>query len=276
VHAEGTTDGVDAGPSTLGHGAGAGASRAGTGARLEVRGLSVHFEGVKAVDLVDLDLDAGEILGLIGPNGAGKTTLVNALTGFQRPTSGTVHLDGVEITRWAPEQRARRGLVRTFQAVRLFSGLTVLENVAVVATATGLSGRQGRRLAYELLEQADLSAFAHLRARGIPAGFERRLGIVRALAARPTFLLLDEPAAGLNESESDDLVASLQAVRERTGCGLLVIEHDMRVIMKLCERIQVIDYGKTIAIGTPDEIQRNPDVITAYLGTERKLAHVDA
>lgn len=276
MHAEGTTDGVDAGPSALGHGAGAGASRAGTGARLEVRGLSVHFEGVKAVDLVDLDLAAGEILGLIGPNGAGKTTLVNALTGFQRPTSGTVHLDGVEITRWAPEQRARRGLVRTFQAVRLFSGLTVLENVAVVATATGLSGRQGRRLAYELLEQADLSAFAHLRARGIPAGFERRLGIVRALAARPTFLLLDEPAAGLNESESDDLVASLQAVRERTGCGLLVIEHDMRVIMKLCERIQVIDYGKTIAIGTPDEIQRNPDVITAYLGTERKLAHVDA
>lgn len=241
---------------------------------LETRGLCVHFEGVKAVDLVDLYLRRGEILGLIGPNGAGKTTLVNALTGFQRPTAGTILLDGDEITRWSPEQRARRRLVRTFQAVRLFNGLTVRENVTVVATATGMNGRQASRFASTLLEEAGLADLATLRAHGIPAGVERRLGLVRALAARPSFLLLDEPAAGLNEAESDDLVATLTAIRERTGCGLLVIEHDMRVIMRLCERIQVLDYGKTIAIGTPAEVQRDPAVLKAYLGTERKLASV--
>jgi branched-chain amino acid transport system ATP-binding protein len=244
-------------------------------AHLEVRGLSVHFEGVKAVDGIDLDLRQGEILGLIGPNGAGKTTLVNALTGFQRPTAGTVRLAGEDITRLPAEKRTRRGLVRTFQAVRLFSGLTVQENVAVVAAATGMNGREAQRLAATLLEDAGLGDLAELRARGIPAGMERRLGIVRALAARPRFLLLDEPAAGLNEQESDDLVTSLAAVRDRFGCGLLVIEHDMRVIMRLCERIQVIDYGKTISIGTPAEVQSDPAVITAYLGTERKLASVD-
>ena len=241
------------------------------GNRLEVHGLCVHFEGVKAVDGVDLELTRGEILGLIGPNGAGKTTLVNALTGFQRPTAGAMHLDGVEITRWSPQLRTRRGLARTFQAVRLFGGLTVLENVAVVAMATGLNGRAARRFAHELLAEADLADLAALQARGIPAGVERRLGIVRALAARPAFLLLDEPAAGLNEAESDELVTRLVAMRERYGCALLVIEHDMRVIMRLCERIQVIDYGKTISIGTPAEIQRDPAVLTAYLGTERKL-----
>lgn len=247
-----------------------------TGASLEVRGLCVHFEGVKAVDLVDLDLLQGEILGLIGPNGAGKTTLVNALTGFQRPTAGSISLAGEEITAWSPERRARRGLVRTFQAVRLFRGLSVLENVTVVGTATGMSSRHARRLAWELLEEAGLGHLATLPAQGIPTGFERRLGIVRALAARPAFLLLDEPAAGLDETESDELVASLRAVRDRTGCALLVIEHDMRVIMRLCERIQVIDYGKTIGIGTPAEIQRDPAVIKAYLGTERTIAHADA
>ena len=258
-------------------GAGARSSRAGTGgdSRLEVHGLCVHFEGVKAVDLVDLNLRQGEILGLIGPNGAGKTTLVNALTGFQRLTAGAIRLDEAEITGWSPERRTRHGLARTFQAVRLFNGLTVHENVAVVATATGMNGRQARRFAWELLEQAGLAELATLQARGIPTGFERRLGIARALAARPSFLLLDEPAAGLNESESDDLVDSLLAVRERTGCALLVIEHDMRVIMRLCERIQVLDYGKTISIGTPAEIQRDPAVIKAYLGTERKLAGVE-
>lgn len=253
-----------------------GATRTAADPHLEVTGLCVQFEGVKAVDLVDVKLQKGELFGLIGPNGAGKTTLVNALTGFQRPTAGTIRLAGEDITRWSPERRARRGLVRTFQAVRLFSGLTVHENVTVVAAATGMNGRAASRFAASLLADAGLASLGALRARGIPAGFERRLGIVRALAARPDFLLLDEPAAGLNEAESDELVTSLAGVRDRFGCALLVIEHDMRVIMRLCERIQVLDYGKTISIGTPDQVQRDPAVIKAYLGTERKLASVDS
>jgi len=243
--------------------------------RLEARRLTVRFQGLTAVDHVDLVLEQGEILGLIGPNGAGKTTLVNALTGFQRPTHGTVLLDGVDITSWSAHRRVRAGLARTFQAVRLFAGLTVLENVEVVATATGLSRREGRTLAYELLDSVGLRDLAERPARAVPAGLERRLGVVRALAARPSLVLLDEPAAGLNDVESDALVAALGSMRDRLGCGLLVIEHDMRVIMRLCERIQVIDYGKTIAIGTPAEVQRDPAVLKAYLGTERKLELVD-
>jgi ABC-type branched-subunit amino acid transport system ATPase component len=238
---------------------------------LECRGLKVHFEGVKAVDGVDLQLRSGEILGLIGPNGAGKTTLVNTLTGFQRPTAGSVHLDGVEVTGWPPDRLARVGLARTFQAVRLFAGLTVFENVELGAVGVGMTRRQAQRWAWELLERLDLTGMADVQASGVPHGMERRLALVRALATRPRFLLLDEPAAGLNEAESDALVAALAATRDDFTCALMVIEHDMRVIMRLCERIQVLDYGKTISIGTPPEVQRDPAVLTAYLGTEREL-----
>src|SRR2546428_837192 len=166
---------------------------------LEARGLKVHFGGVRAVDGVDLVLRKGEILGLIGPNGAGKTTLVNALSGFEKPTAGRVFLNGVDVTGWHPARLARKGLTRTFQSVRLFPGLTVLENVELGGVGVGMRRPAARRWARELLERLGLADKSATWATGLPHGLERRLGIVRALAAKPTFLLLDEPAAGLNE-----------------------------------------------------------------------------
>jgi len=233
---------------------------------LEARGLKIHFGGVRAVDGVDLTLHKGEILGLIGPNGAGKTTLVNALSGFQKPTAGTVLLNGTDVTGWKPSRLARKGLTRTFQSVRLFPDLTVLENVELGGVGVGLRRGAARRSAQELLERLNLDDKAHLYGTGLPHGLERRLGIVRALAAKPTFLLLDEPAAGLNESESDELVEVLTLIRDDFSCALVVIEHDMRLIMRLCERIQVLDYGKTISVGTPTEVRNDRAVLTAYLG----------
>jgi branched-chain amino acid transport system ATP-binding protein len=240
---------------------------AGNGAReLEARDLKVHFGGVRAVDGVDLVLRGGEILGLIGPNGAGKTTLVNALSGFEKPTAGTVLLNGRDVTGWSPHQLARHGLARTFQSVRLFADLTVLENVELGGVGVGMRRLAARRWALELLERLRLEDKAKMYATGLPHGLERRLGIARALGAKPSFLLLDEPAAGLNEQESDELVATLTLIRDDFSCALVVIEHDMRVIMRLCERIQVLDYGKTISIGTPAEVRRDPAVLQAYLG----------
>jgi branched-chain amino acid transport system ATP-binding protein len=233
---------------------------------LEARGLKVHFGGVHAVDGVDLELSKGEILGLIGPNGAGKTTLVNALSGFQKPTAGRVLLNGDDVTGWSPDRLARRGLTRTFQSVRLFSGLTVLENIELGGVGVGMRRPAARRAARELLERLGLGGMADAFATGLPHGLERRLGILRALAAKPTFLLLDEPAAGLNEHESDELVGALMLIRDDFSCALVVIEHDMRVIMRLCERIQVLDYGKTISMGVPAQVRADPAVLTAYLG----------
>jgi branched-chain amino acid transport system ATP-binding protein len=238
-------------------------------AAVDVRGVAVHFEGVKAVDGVDLRLSRGEILGLIGPNGAGKTTFVNAITGFQRLTAGSVHVDGTDVTGWAASRIARAGLARTFQSVRLFSRLSVLENVEAGAVGNGLRRSAARKLAFDLLDRFGLADRAHQLGAGLPHGEERRLGIVRALAGAPSYLLLDEPAAGLNEAEGDELVAALGRVRDDYGCGLLVIEHDMRVIMRLCERLQVLDYGKTISIGTPEQVRTDPAVLTAYLGRRR-------
>jgi branched-chain amino acid transport system ATP-binding protein len=233
---------------------------------LQARDLKVHFGGVHAVDGVDLVLTKGEILGLIGPNGAGKTTLVNALSGFQKPTAGTVLMNGHDVTGLSPHKLARRGLARTFQSVRLFPGLTVLENVELGGVGVGMRRPAARKWARELLERLKLDDMSDLYGIGLPHGLERRLGIVRALAAKPTFLLLDEPAAGLNEQESDELVDSLTLIRDDFSCALVVIEHDMRLIMRLCERIQVIDYGKTISIGTPAQVRSDPAVLTAYLG----------
>jgi ABC-type branched-subunit amino acid transport system ATPase component len=237
--------------------------------RLETRSVRVHFEGVKAVDDVDLVLDRGEILGLIGPNGAGKTTLVNVLSGFQPVLAGTVWLSGVNVTGWAPHRLARSGLARTFQNLRLFNNLTVLENVEVGAVANGFSRKEARRQASELLELLRLSDKTTERASALPQGEERRVGIARALATRPAFILLDEPAAGLNEAETRELMTMIAAFRDRLSCGVLVIEHDMRVIMGLSERIQVLDYGKTISVGDPTDVRKDPAVIKSYLGTRK-------
>lgn len=234
--------------------------------QLSTHALTVHFRGVKAVQEVDLSLRHSEILGLIGPNGAGKTTLVNAISGFQHPTRGTVRLAGVDVTGWPPHRLARAGLVRTFQNMRPFRDLTVRENIEAGAVATGATWRDARRRTSHLLEIVELADRANLRADSLPYGAERRLGIARAAATAPKFLLLDEPAAGLNEVESDALVRLVLTLRSELGCGILVIEHDMRVIMRLCERLHVLNFGITISVGTRDDVRADPAVIAAYLG----------
>jgi branched-chain amino acid transport system ATP-binding protein len=234
---------------------------------LEVHDVRVHFAGVKAVDGVTLTLEPGQIVGLIGPNGAGKTTLVNVLSGFQRPTAGRVVLAGKELTGLRPDRFARRGVARTFQAVRVFPDLSVFENVEAGAVGCRIGRSEARALAQELIERLGLRPWAAMSAGALPHGAERRLGIARALASRPRFLLLDEPAAGLNEAESDELIETLLSIPRDFGCGVLLIEHEMRIIMTVSARVHVLDYGKTLCEGTPAEVRADPRVLEAYLGT---------
>ena len=234
---------------------------------LEAHDVAVHFEGLAAIDGVSIAMKNKEIFGLIGPNGAGKTTLVNVLTGFQKPTHGSVVLGGVEVTGWSPHQLGRTGLARTFQAVRLFRDLPVVENLEVAAVGTGLGRREASKRALDILKWMNFEHKAFDQADTLPYGEERRVGIGRALAMSPRFVLLDEPAAGLSDSECDELMGVISRIPDDFGCGVLLIEHNMRVIMGVCHRIHVIDSGKTIAEGTPEEIQANPDVIRAYLGS---------
>jgi ABC-type branched-subunit amino acid transport system ATPase component len=242
---------------------------------LETRGVRVAFAGVLAVRDVSLELTRGEILGLIGPNGAGKTTLVNVLSGFVRPTQGQIFLDGRDISRVPVHARAGLGLARTFQSVRLFGRLTVRENIEAAALATGLRGRRARARTHEVLEQMALSEESELLAAQLSYGAERRVGVARALATGAAFLLLDEPAAGLDDSETAELSRLLARIRAELGIGMLVIEHDMALVMAICDRVHVLAEGATIAVGTPQEIRAHPEVQQAYLGNpgEAAVAH---
>jgi branched-chain amino acid transport system ATP-binding protein len=233
---------------------------------LRATGVSRAFEGVHALEGVTLELRRHEVVGLIGPNGAGKTTLVNVITGFDLPTAGTVELDGRDVTRWRPGRRGRAGLARTFQHSRSFRNLSVRENVEVAALGAGSRPRAARRRADELLELLGLGARAESPASALPHGDERKLGVARALATGPRYVLLDEPAAGLPETEVPEFAAVIRIVRDDFEAGVLLIDHNMALVMEVCDRIEVLDQGRTLASGTPGEIRRNLDVAAAYLG----------
>ena len=252
---------------------------------LECIDLGVTFGGLKAVDNFDITIGRTEIAGLIGPNGAGKTTIFNLLTKVYQPTHGTILLDGKDIHGMTTAQVNRAGIARTFQNIRLFSELTVEENITVAMSsqikynmASGIfrlpSFWKGERIAHErameLLSIFDMEHLANEQAGSLPYGAQRRLEIVRALATNPKLLLLDEPAAGMNPSETAELMANIVKIRDTFGIAIMLIEHDMSLVMNICEGICVLNFGKVIAKGTAEEIQNNDAVIEAYLGKQDK------
>jgi len=236
------------------------------GDALRAADVSRAFAGVHALRGVTLELRRHEVLGLIGPNGAGKTTLVNVLSGFDFPSPGTVELEGRDITSWSPHRRGRSGLARTFQHSRSFAALTVRENVEVAALGSGVRPRAARRRAARRLELLGLEARGAQEAGSLAHGDERKLGVARALASEPRYLLLDEPAAGLPEAEVPEFAAVVRSVRDEHEAGVLLIDHNMALVMDVCDRIQVLDQGRTLAEGAPADIRANLDVAAAYLG----------
>ena len=246
------------------------------GETLRASAVSRSFAGVQALRGVTLELRRGEAVGLIGPNGAGKSTLVNVLSGFDRPTEGTVELDGRDVTRWPAHRRGRHGLARTFQHSRAFRDLSVRENVEVAALGVGASPRRAAARADELLELLGLSAYADAPAAALAHGDERRLGVARALATEPRYVLMDEPAAGLPEAETPAFAEVVRSVRDDHGAGVLLIDHNMALIMEVCDRIHVLDQGTTLAEGAPAEIRSNLDVAAAYLGESAVHDEADA
>jgi len=243
---------------------------------LDVQGVSKAFAGVQALDGVSLRVAPGEIVGLIGPNGSGKTTLLNVISGTLAPGAGRVSFGGTDVTRWPPERIARAGIGRTFQNIRLFGHLSVLDNVATGVAAQSGTGRGDiEQAARSLLAELGVGVDPRRMAGTLPYGVQRQVEIARALALSPRYLLLDEPAAGMNLAESDQLMTTLSEVRERRGLGLLVVDHDLRLIMQLCDRIVVLNKGEVIAAGLPEEIQEEPRVIEAYLGTKRRTRQTE-
>ncbi len=238
-------------------------------ANLEAKDVSVRFGGVHALQEASLALRQGQLVGLIGPNGAGKTTLLSCMSGFVRLSGGSVTLDGEVITDLKPHQRAARGILRTFQSIRLFKRLTALENVEAGALAAGRVGRaRAPQFAEAILGRVGIPHLGYRYAEGLSYGDQRRLELARALAASPRYLLLDEPAAGMNEVESEQLGVVIRSICEEEGCGILLVEHDLQLIMRICDYVYVLNEGRIISEGTAQHVRSDPAVVTAYVGEE--------
>ena len=232
---------------------------------LKVTGVNRAFAGVKALTDVSLEIIPGQVLGLIGPNGAGKSTLVNIISGYDYPNTGSIALNGTNVTTVKPHKRARQGLARTFQQGHLFSGLTVRDNLEAAALGAGASAHQARDRAENLLTEFHIHDLADHAAHSLPHGLERLVGVARALALEPDFVLLDEPAAGLNEGEIGDFADNIRHLRDR-GLGILLIDHNVKLILSICDRIHVLVEGKTLLEGTPEEVRSSDELAEAYLG----------